>query len=110
MASVWLDARTASTVEEVLKETPGQSQDYLRDLCGLPITTYFSALKLRWLLDNVKEVKQACDEGNLLFGTVDTWLLWVSSIFFYVSVIVRKEMVFLKNYFLLYPKIWKYDI
>lgn len=75
-AVVWLDARTASTVEEVLKETPGQSQDYLRDLCGLPITTYFSALKLRWLLDNVKEVKQACDEGNLLFGTVDTWLLW----------------------------------
>ncbi|XP_069164684.1 glycerol kinase isoform X2 [Procambarus clarkii] len=75
-AVVWLDARTASTVEELLKETPGQNKDYVKDLCGLPITTYFSALKLRWLLDNVKEVQEVEKKGNLLFGTVDSWLLW----------------------------------
>ncbi|CAL4086780.1 unnamed protein product [Meganyctiphanes norvegica] len=75
-AIVWLDARTASTVEELLKETPGQNKDHIKDICGLPITTYFSALKLRWLLDNVPEVRAAADKGNLLFGTVDTWLLW----------------------------------
>ncbi|KAK4317811.1 hypothetical protein Pmani_011135 [Petrolisthes manimaculis] len=75
-AIVWLDARTASTVEAILKVTPGQNKDYVKDLCGLPITTYFSALKLRWLLDNVKEVQEVAGRGNLLFGTVDTWLLW----------------------------------
>lgn len=77
--SVWLDARTASTVDAVLKETPGQNKDYLKDLCGLPITTYFSALKLRWLLDNVPEVQEVAEKGNLFFGTVDSWLLWVSA-------------------------------
>lgn len=76
--SVWLDARTASTVEAILKETPGQNKDYIKDLCGLPISTYFSALKLRWLLDNVPEVQDTAAKGNLLFGTVDSWLLWVS--------------------------------
>ncbi|XP_050703171.1 glycerol kinase-like isoform X2 [Eriocheir sinensis] len=75
-AIVWLDARTASTVDAVLKETPGQNKDYLKDLCGLPITTYFSALKLRWLLDNVPEVQEVAEKGNLFFGTVDSWLLW----------------------------------
>ncbi|KAK7086368.1 hypothetical protein SK128_004638 [Halocaridina rubra] len=75
-AIVWLDARTASTVEEILSETPGQDKEYLKDICGLPISTYFSALKLRWLLDNVKEVQEVAARGDLLFGTVDTWLLW----------------------------------
>ncbi|XP_045132251.1 glycerol kinase-like [Portunus trituberculatus] len=75
-AIVWLDARTASTLEAILKETPGQNKDYVKDLCGLPISTYFSALKLRWLLDNVPEVQEAAAKGNLLFGTVDSWLLW----------------------------------
>ncbi|XP_063868538.1 glycerol kinase-like isoform X5 [Scylla paramamosain] len=75
-AIVWLDARTASTAEAILKETPGQNKDYLKDLCGLPISTYFSAVKLRWLLDNLPEVQEAAAQGNLLFGTVDSWLLW----------------------------------
>ena len=48
----------------------------MQHLCGLPISTYFSALKIRWLLDNVKEVALALKEDRLLFGTVDTWLLW----------------------------------
>lgn len=44
---------------------------------GLPISTYFSAVKLRWLLDNVDEVRQAVLSGRALFGTVDSWIIWV---------------------------------
>ena len=75
---VWLDARTATTVDAILKRTPGQDPDALKSICGLPINSYFSAVKLRWLLDNVPAVKTAVEEGRALFGTVDTWLLWVS--------------------------------
>ena len=53
---------------------------YFQDLCGLPITTYFSAVKLRWLLDNCPKVAKAADEGRCLFGTVDSWLVWVSTL------------------------------
>ena len=76
---VWLDARTATTVDAILKEVPGQNKDAVKDICGLPIANYFSALKLRWMLDNVSEVACAAENGNLLFGTVDTWILWVKS-------------------------------
>ena len=51
-------------------------QDHLRPQCGLPLATYFSATKLAWLLDNEPEVRQAADSGKLMFGTVDTWLVW----------------------------------
>lgn len=43
---------------------------------GLPISTYFSGVKLKWLLDNVPAVKEAHDKDDMYFGTVDTWLLW----------------------------------
>lgn len=43
---------------------------------GLPISTYFSAYKLKWLLDNVPAVAQAAAEGRAAFGTVDSWLIW----------------------------------
>jgi len=64
------------TVNRLKREVGGGSLDALRDLCGLPFSTYFSAVKLRWLLDNVPEVADAYSEGRLCFGTVDTWLLW----------------------------------
>ncbi len=44
---------------------------------GLPISTYFSAVKLRWLLDNVDEVQQAVLSERAMFGTVDSWIIWV---------------------------------
>ena len=44
---------------------------------GLPLSTYFSAVKLRWLLDNVEEIRQAVDDGRAMFGTIDSWLIWV---------------------------------
>lgn len=44
---------------------------------GLPLSTYFSAVKLRWLLDNVEEIRRAVEDGRAMFGTVDSWLIWV---------------------------------
>ena len=55
---------------------------HLQKLCGLPINTYFSAVKLRWLIDHCEAVRKAIDEERCLFGTVDSWLIWVKS--FYV--------------------------
>ncbi len=77
-AVVWLDTRTQTTVQSILNRLPrdSNSANYLQHLCGLPISSYFSALKLRWLLDNVPEVSRALQEDRLLFGTVDTWLMW----------------------------------
>jgi len=48
--------------------------------CGLPIFHYFSALKIIWLMENCESVKEAIAAGNCLFGTVDTWLIWVCSV------------------------------
>ncbi|XP_014776025.1 glycerol kinase [Octopus bimaculoides] len=75
-AIVWLDMRTSATVNKLLANIPDNDKDVLRPQCGLPVTTYFSALKIRWLLDNVPEVKAALKEKRCLFGTVDSWLLW----------------------------------
>ena len=53
-------------------------------LCGLPINTYFSAVKLRWLIDNCEAVKKAVEEDRCLFGTVDSWLIWVWNVLKYM--------------------------
>lgn len=45
---------------------------------GIPLSTYFSAIKLRWMIDHHKEVHEAHEEDDLMFGTVDTWLVYVS--------------------------------
>ncbi|XP_078795195.1 glycerol kinase-like isoform X2 [Oryzias latipes] len=75
-AIVWLDLRTQSTVERLIKKAPGENKNHLKHLTGLPISTYFSAVKLRWLLDNVDEVREAVRTGRALFGTVDSWIIW----------------------------------
>ncbi|TIC95099.1 Glycerol kinase [Colletotrichum higginsianum] len=72
-ALVWPDTRTASLVRD-LRARPGA--DTLQDLCGLPLSTYPSSVKLRWLLDNVPAVREAYDAGHLAFGTVDSWLIY----------------------------------
>ena len=74
---VWLDARTKSTVEQLLCKVQG-NKDFLKKHCGLPISTYFSALKLRWLIDNIPEVSEAIQQNRCMFGTVDSWLIWVN--------------------------------
>ncbi|XP_061483344.1 glycerol kinase isoform X2 [Rhineura floridana] len=75
-AIVWLDLRTQSTVERLLKKIPGQNKSFFKTKTGLPLSTYFSAVKLCWLLDNVKEVREAVQEQRALFGTIDSWLIW----------------------------------
>lgn len=75
---VWLDMRTSSTVDQLLDKVPNKSRNknYLKPLCGLPLSPYFSAVKLKWLQENVPRVRKAMNAGNCLFGTVDSWLIW----------------------------------
>jgi glycerol kinase len=73
-AIVWLDNRTSAIAEAMAAKLGGR--DAFRAITGLPTSTYFSAYKLKWMLENVPEVKQAADEGRCMFGTVDTWLLY----------------------------------
>ncbi|XP_033935043.1 glycerol kinase isoform X1 [Pseudochaenichthys georgianus] len=75
-AIVWLDLRTQSTVERLINKTPGRNKNHLKHKTGLPISTYFSAVKLRWLMDNVDEVHDAVVSHRAMFGTVDSWLIW----------------------------------
>uniref|UniRef100_A0A915CUI5 glycerol kinase n=1 Tax=Ditylenchus dipsaci TaxID=166011 RepID=A0A915CUI5_9BILA len=75
-AIVWLDTRTTELADEFIQKTPTKNKNYFCKKTGLLIHPYFSALKLNWLLNNVQEVKEARKKGNLMFGTVNTWLLW----------------------------------
>ena len=72
-AIAWPDTRTQALVRE-LKARPGAAD--IQGICGLPLSTYPSAVKLLWMLRNVDAVKRAYGEGRLAFGTVDTWLLY----------------------------------
>ncbi|KAI9275574.1 hypothetical protein BDA99DRAFT_495856 [Phascolomyces articulosus] len=74
-AIVWSDGRTAATVKQ-LAEKSKNGVNALQGICGLPLTTYFSAVKLRWMLDHVPVVKEALDKGRLHFSTVDSWLIY----------------------------------
>lgn len=72
-AVVWPDTRAKNLVRE-LKARDGA--DTLQDICGLPLSTYPSSVKLVWLLRNNPDVKRAYDENRLAFGTVDSWLIY----------------------------------
>jgi glycerol kinase len=72
-AIVWQDTRVGSYVEE-LSETGGQNR--FRAKTGLPLATYFSGLKIRWILENVPGVRALAEAGEAVFGNVDTFLLW----------------------------------
>lgn len=72
-ALVWQDTRVADWVAEYAREA---GQDRFRAQTGLPLATYFSALKLRWLLDRVPGARTRAANGELLAGTVDAWLAW----------------------------------
>ncbi|EME45231.1 hypothetical protein DOTSEDRAFT_23288 [Dothistroma septosporum NZE10] len=74
-AIAWPDTRTKGLVRE-LKEKEKAEGINLAELTGMPLSTYPSAVKLVWLLQNVPKVREAYDEGRLAFGTVDTWLLY----------------------------------
>jgi glycerol kinase len=72
-AIVWQDTRVAEDVARFMKNG---GQDRFRAQTGLPLSTYFSSLKLRWLLQNVPGAREKAAAGELLFGNVDTFLLW----------------------------------
>ena len=72
-AVTWQDTRTA----ELCRELGGDvGQHRFRDRCGLPLATYFSAPKIRWLLDRIPGLEERAEAGEVLFGTMDTWLIW----------------------------------
>ena len=72
-AIVWEDIRTEELVAE-LEKKPGIEE--VRERCGLPLANYFSAPSLRWQLDNVAGLREKAERGDVLFGTMDTWLIW----------------------------------
>ena len=72
-AIVWQDKRTSECCENLRKSEFG---NYVNDKTGLVVDAYFSASKIQWILDNVDNARQKAENGELLFGTVDTWLVW----------------------------------
>ena len=72
-AIVWQCRRTADICEKLKSDG---FDKYIKENTGLLIDAYFSATKVKWILDNVEDAREKADKGDLLFGTVDTWLLW----------------------------------
>lgn len=72
-AIVWQDTRTAEICTELSKDG---GQDRFRSKVGLPLATYFSAPKIKWILEHVPGVREAAQKGQALFGNIDTWLIW----------------------------------
>ena len=72
-ALVWQDTRVDPLVAEYAREG---GQDRFRAATGLPLASYFSALKLRWLLDHVPGAQTRAEADDLMFGTIDSWLMW----------------------------------
>jgi glycerol kinase len=72
-ALVWQDTRVENMVAEFARNG---GPDRFRAKTGLPISTYFSALKIRWILENIRDARQQAEAGELFFGTMDTYLIW----------------------------------
>jgi len=72
-AIVWQDTRTDKIVDELSKDG---GQDRFRKTVGLPLATYFSGPKVRWILENVDGAREKAESGDLAFGNIDTWCLW----------------------------------
>jgi glycerol kinase len=72
-AIVWQDTRTDAICNELGKDG---GQDRFRPKVGLPLATYFSGPKIKWILDNVAGVRGKAEKGDVLFGNIDTWVIW----------------------------------
>lgn len=72
-AIVWQSRQTSEICDELKKEG---LEPYIKENTGLVIDAYFSGTKIKWILDNVPEVRTKAENGDILFGTVDTWLVW----------------------------------
>jgi len=71
-AIVWQDRRTAQMAGEISR-THG---DMIRQKTGLIVDAYFSATKIKWIIDNVEGVKEKIEKGRIIAGTLDTWMIW----------------------------------
>jgi glycerol kinase len=72
-AIVWQDTRTQKIVDEL---GGAEGADKYKAIVGLPLATYFSGPKVKWILDNVEGAREAAERGDLMFGNTDTWVLW----------------------------------
>ncbi|HJX79774.1 glycerol kinase GlpK [Glutamicibacter sp.] len=72
-AIVWQDTRTQEIVDELAAKG---GMDRYKDRVGLPLATYFSGTKIKWILDNVEGARERAEAGDLIFGTTDSWVLW----------------------------------
>ncbi len=72
-AIVWQCRRTAEICEELIQKN---LKDYIKETTGLVIDAYFSGTKIKWILYNVEGARKKAENGELLFGTIDTWLIW----------------------------------
>ena len=72
-AIVWQDRRTAEYCDQLINEG---WEDKIREKTGLVIDAYFVATKVKWILDNIKNARKLAEKGDLVFGTVDSWLIW----------------------------------
>ena len=72
-AIVWQCTRTDEICKDLMREN---GQNRFREKTGLPIATYFSGPKIKWILDNVASARKAAEQGEALFGTMDTWIIW----------------------------------
>ncbi|MCX7851934.1 MAG: FGGY family carbohydrate kinase, partial [Caldilineales bacterium] len=72
-AIVWQDTRTDKICNDLARDG---GQDRFRPKVGLPLATYFSGPKIKWILDNVEGVRAAAERGDALFGNIDTWVIW----------------------------------
>ncbi len=72
-AIVWQDTRTKAVCDQLSSDG---GQDRFRPKVGLPLATYFSAPKVRWILENLPQVRKAAEKGEAIFGTIDTWIIW----------------------------------
>ncbi|WP_037578184.1 glycerol kinase GlpK [Phaeacidiphilus oryzae] len=72
-AIVWQDTRTEGLCKELGRNV---GQDRFRRETGLPLSSYFAGPKIRWLLDNVEGLRERAERGEILFGTMDTWVIW----------------------------------
>ena len=72
-AIVWQDTRTQKIIDELGAK---ENADRYKDICGLPLATYFAGPKVTWILDNVEGARERAEAGKLMMGTMDTWVLW----------------------------------
>jgi len=72
-AVVWQCTRTDEICKQLMRD---HGQNRFRDKTGLPVATYFSGPKIKWILDNVAAARKAADNGEALFGTMETWIIW----------------------------------